>query len=267
MRLFPVLDIRLGQVVHARAGRRDEYRPLRSRWTDATTPLGVADAVRRIVATNTLYVADLDAIVDGRPNRPAIESLVDAGFELTADLGIRSVQDAVEAREWGVSRIVVGLESCSSPDMLRTIVAQIGADSTVFSLDLLNGNPLISPSDRSDWPRPPVEIARAAKDAGVRSMIVLDLAAVGVEGGILTSGLCRAIRRDPLTSSVELVTGGGVRSEADLMRLRDVPVDGVLIASALHGPEFESLRLPESPGSDGRPSRAGSFPPRTGAGH
>ena len=243
MRLLPVLDIRHGRVVHARAGRRDEYLPLRSRWTDETTPRGVAEALGNLLSTRSLYLADLDAILDERPSEEGVASLVDAGFELTADLGIRSEGQAVKAMESGIRRVVVGLESCSSPVRLRTIVSAIGAESTVFSLDLLNGSSLSGVSGASGWPDSPLAIARAAWQAGARSMIVLDLAAVGVERGVMTSELCRAIRRDPLTSSFDLMTGGGIRTCADLAQLQDVPVDGVLIASALHGPEFDSLGL------------------------
>ena len=243
MHLLPVLDIRHGRVVHARAGRRDEYLPLQSRWTNVITPLGVAEALGRLLSTRTLYVADLDAILDDRPGEAALASLIDAGFELTADLGVRSERRAVESLEAGIRRIVVGLESCSSPGRLRSIISAVGPESVVFSLDLLNGVSLANAAGPSSWPDSPLEIARSAWEAEARSVIVLDLAAVGVERGIATAEICRAIRRDSQMSSVELITGGGVRTSADLQRLHEVPVDSVLMASALHGPEFESLRL------------------------
>ena len=243
MHLLPVLDIRHGRVVHARAGRRDEYLPLQSRWTNEITPLGVAEALGRLLSTRTLYVADLDAILDDRPGEAALASLIDAGFELTADLGIRSERRAVESLEAGIRRIVVGLESCSSRGRLRSIISAVGPESVVFSLDLLNGVSLANAAGPSSWPDSPLEIARSAWEAEARSVIVLDLAAVGVERGIATAEICRAIRRDSQMSSVELITGGGVRTSADLQRLHEVPVDSVLMASALHGPEFESLRL------------------------
>lgn len=63
-------------------------------------------------------------------------------------------------------------------------------------------------------------------------MIVLDLAGVGVDGGVPTLPLCRAIRSE--FPDVQVITGGGVRGRGDLQALAAADVDGVLVASALH---------------------------------
>jgi len=240
MKIFPVLDIRGGQVVRAVAGRRAEYRPLESDLTDETTAAGVASALRRTLGLGEFYVADLDAILEDRPDWSDIRSLVDLGLSLTCDLGIRHVERACEAVGLGVARVVVGLESCPSPRALNEIVAAIGPERTVFSLDLMNGRPV---SAGSAWPEAPIEIARSARDAGATSLIVLDLAAVGETRGLLTRELCRAIRSDAALRAVELLTGGGIRRASDIDSLAEIPVDGVLISSALHGPDRDGLHL------------------------
>jgi len=63
-------------------------------------------------------------------------------------------------------------------------------------------------------------------------MIVLDLAAVGMNQGPATEELCRRLRRE--YPDLELTTGGGVRGPDDLRRLKDCGVNVVLVASALH---------------------------------
>ena len=67
---------------------------------------------------------------------------------------------------------------------------------------------------------------------GIRRLIVLDLAGVGVSAGVPTIDLCQEIKA--AYPDLEIWTGGGVRSIADVQKLDAVGIDGVLVASALH---------------------------------
>jgi phosphoribosylformimino-5-aminoimidazole carboxamide ribotide isomerase len=88
------------------------------------------------------------------------------------------------------------------------------------------------------WPADPFAIAEHVIRAGIRSLIVLDLSAVGMGKGVITGDLCRAIReRYP---RVELITGGGVRSIEDIRSAIQAGADQVLVASALHDGRLDS---------------------------
>ncbi len=63
-------------------------------------------------------------------------------------------------------------------------------------------------------------------------MIVLDLTRVGLGQGAGSESLCRHLRA--LASDVEIISGGGVRSLADLRSLAAAGCDAALVASALH---------------------------------
>jgi hypothetical protein len=80
-------------------------------------------------------------------------------------------------------------------------------------------------------PGDPAAIAARAAKAGVGAIIVLDLARVGMGGGV-DLGLISAIRK--AAPGVMLLAGGGVRDEADLALLSNVGCDGVLTATMLH---------------------------------
>jgi phosphoribosylformimino-5-aminoimidazole carboxamide ribotide isomerase len=75
-------------------------------------------------------------------------------------------------------------------------------------------------------------IAARALDAGVRRLIVLDLARVGTGMGAGTEALCRRLRQ--LDGGLEITAGGGVRGPADLATLAASGCDAALVASALH---------------------------------
>ncbi len=232
VRLIPVLDILNHVVVRGVAGNRDLYRPIESYLCGGVEPLEVARAIRQRYSFNEVYVADLNAIMHGRDGEAVYRQLRDDGFRLLVDAGVSQAEQAGRVLEAGVERVIVGLESCPSPEALRSIVAALPAERVVFSLDLKCGVPLGS----SEWGLDPDRIAALAIDCGVQRLIVLDLAGVGAEAGVTTIPLCQRLRavHGP---EIEIITGGGVRNADDLRMLDAAGVDGVLVASVLHNPD------------------------------
>jgi phosphoribosylformimino-5-aminoimidazole carboxamide ribotide isomerase len=231
MQILPVLDLLSGQIVRAVAGKRKEYRPILSTMVDSTEPFEVARALRNRFGLTELYLADLDSIQTGQPNLEMYRALQDDGCRLWLDAGLRHGDDpAVPALiRLQIARIIVGLETIEGPAELLRIVQAAGSEAVVFSLDLRDSRPLL----RSDsWGGEPWEIARSVVEMGVRRLIVLDLARVGVGAGVGTEALCRRIKQE--FPRVEVATGGGVRGIEDLNQLRAIGVDYALVASALH---------------------------------
>ena len=130
----------------------------------------------------------------------------------------------------GVTGIVAGLESLTGPALLADLLRRIGPERLIFSLDLQAGKPLTNSAEWHD--KSAEQIAKMALHLGVRRMIVLDLAQVGVGEGVSTLSLCRRLRGK--NSGLELISGGGVRGEDDLQSLFDAGCNAALVASALH---------------------------------
>jgi phosphoribosylformimino-5-aminoimidazole carboxamide ribotide isomerase len=126
--------------------------------------------------------------------------------------------------------IVAGLESLPALDCLTEWLDVAGSQRLIFSLDLKAGRPIVR--DQELGSRTGIEIALAARSQGVRRLIVLDLARVGMGGGVGTDELCRAVRA--VDSQIELIGGGGVRGVDDLRTLAAAGCDAALVASALH---------------------------------
>jgi phosphoribosylformimino-5-aminoimidazole carboxamide ribotide isomerase len=235
MQIIPVLDLKGGVVVRGVAGRRDEYRPIESRLCEGSAVGDVARALRQTFACNTCYLADLDAIAGGEPSLLLYDEVVATGMCVWLDAGTGTLAAARRVARYFTDRnvagrVVVGLESVADEAALRSIVEAVGTPCVVFSLDLKQGLPL---TDSPGWAgRTPVPIAAAAIAAGIGSLIVLDLAGVGVGQGVPTLDLCRRLRAEH--PDLEIVTGGGVRGIADLEAIRDAGCDGTLVASALH---------------------------------
>jgi phosphoribosylformimino-5-aminoimidazole carboxamide ribotide isomerase len=230
MEILPVLDLLEGIVVRGVAGRRSEYRPIVSHLTDVPDVLSVARAFRSQFGLTRLYVADLDAIIYQRPNFDIYHTLASEGFELLIDAGSREIAAANQVVEAGAKKAIAGLETWPGPVELAELCDDLGAAQVVFSLDLLRG---ASVGQLDSWgTSDPFEIGAGAVQCGVTEMIVLDLAQVGVGEGVTTGSLCRRFKeRFP---GLSIITGGGIRNMADLLKLADLGVSGVLIASALH---------------------------------
>jgi phosphoribosylformimino-5-aminoimidazole carboxamide ribotide isomerase len=245
MPILPVLDLMQGQIVRGVAGRRAEYRPIESGLVRSTDPVAVALALQKQFGFDEFYLADLDAIKDGEPNLAVYRELQMEGFRLWVDAGLRgrhstALKMLIIAN---VSRIIIGLETIDDPDDMSHIVHRLGADRAVFSLDLKEGKPLCR---SANWHTDdPFAIARRAIEGmGLRRLIVLDLARVGVATGAGTEELCARIKQ--AYPDVMLIAGGGVRNIDDVKRLRGLGVEHILVASALHDGRIAPADMPIS---------------------
>src|SRR5688572_11850981 len=151
MRVIGVLDLLAGRAVHARAGPRDRYEPVRGTGLRTGTetrpppetrpPYAPGDAVAvaqwymREVGLTELYAADLDAIANRPPQDALVASLAALGAPLWLDAGTTSVGAARHALELAAAVVVVGLETMPSYEALAEICASAGGDRVAFSLD------------------------------------------------------------------------------------------------------------------------------------
>lgn len=233
MRVLPVVDLMGGLVVRGVGGRRDEYRPIRSLLCDQPTPDAVGQSFRRL-GLSEAYLADLDAIGGADPAWPVYRTLIECGLSLWVDAGLTSVAGARRLAEFShqgqsLAAVVAGSESLADRGALADMVSAVEGR-LVFSLDLRGGVPLVA--DRAWRHCPPEDIASQVYQMGVRRFIVLDLSGVGMDRGVPTAALCRQLRR--LDSSLEIVSGGGVRGHEDLLSLAAAGCNAALVASALH---------------------------------
>jgi phosphoribosylformimino-5-aminoimidazole carboxamide ribotide isomerase len=239
--LIPVLDIAAGRAVHAIGGDRSRYAPVASLLApDAPgDAIVLARAYRERVGARRCYVADLDAIAGGVPQRDLLARLATDdgfGFGLLVDAGIGTAADLQRLDGLPVTA-VAGLETLRAWDDLAALLAF--APALIFSLDLRERRPLVRPGAWRRGTPDAVSMATALEAAGVRELIVLDLARVGRDRGPDLAQLGALRTAAP---GVRLLAGGGVRDAADLARLAAVGVDGVLVASALHRGALAPLR-------------------------
>lgn len=237
MKAIPVLDVLNGTVVHAVRGKREEYAPLTSAICTTTNPADVALAFKSL-HFDRLYLADLDAIMAKHMNYALYKRIsADSGLELMVDAGIADLEKAGKMLENGVSQIIIGTETLAKLEFVKQAVEAFGEDRVIVSLDLKEGkvmsvSELIQSLD-------PLVLALALQEMRVGRIIVLDLARVGTGQGVNL-----AIVKEILEKvKVEVWTGGGIQDINDLLRLRQLGVSGVLLATALHSGRITAREL------------------------
>lgn len=229
MQVIPVLDLRGGIAVLARAGRRHEYPPLVSPWVGGPDPATVITTIRSRFGLHTFYVADLDAIEETGSNLAAVAALAeDPRVTLMVDAGTSTVVGARRVMEAGGARVIIGSETLESLDALQELLRCLPATSLVFSLDVRNGQVL----SRCEALRgePPPQAARRLTGQGIRTLIVLELSRVGMGAGPDLRLLERV--RDA-AGDAALIAGGGIRGIDDLVALERLCFSGALVGTAL----------------------------------
>ncbi len=209
MKLFFVMDIKNGEVVAAKGGEREKYRPIRevSLITKNSVPLALLEEIK----PKYLYVADLNRIEEKGDNTSLINSMAEKVSELIADCGFRSCEE-LEGLKFTP---VVGTETFD--------ITQLNKKCYV-SLDFRDGF-LDASKKFSNWQRA-VEFLNTLDILGV---IVLPLRNVGS----LNANFDLATKVLKL-SDHPVMLGGGISDVKDLEIAKDLGLDGVLLATAVH---------------------------------
>ncbi len=217
MDVIPVIDLKGGEVVHARQGRRDEYRPIRTPLSPTSAPPDVVAGLLRLYPFRVLYIADLDAIEGRGDNLGALASLprppdvwLDAGLPPDRPL-------AATMALLGRGSVVLGSESQPDLELLREMRDN---PQVVLSLDFrgdaFQGPPEIL-ADQALWPE---------------RVIVMTLARVGAGQGPDLARIAAIVAR--AGARRRIYAAGGVRDDADLRAAAGCGAAGALVATALH---------------------------------
>jgi phosphoribosylformimino-5-aminoimidazole carboxamide ribotide isomerase len=214
MQIIPVIDIRSGAVMCARAGDRDSYKPISTRLASTCAPADVVAGFLTLHSFKKIYIADLDAIEGRGDNRLEIGALTERfpALRFMVDAGAKSC-------DWrGAARIdcVIGSECLRDGDSLQVAMHD---PNVVLSLDILD-EVFLGPDALDECPR-----------LWPRQIIVMTLTRVGVSRGPDFARVSQIIER---AGDRRVFAAGGVRGADDLERLEAIGAAGALVATALH---------------------------------
>ncbi|WP_108680812.1 HisA/HisF-related TIM barrel protein [Methyloceanibacter sp. wino2] len=223
--VVPVLDLKDGGVVHARAGKqahagkRADYRPIATPFGPPHDAPAIARALLGITFSPVLYIADLDSILGRGNNFELVRALADAVPEtdLWIDAGFSNLDDCAFWLPLGAT-LVVGSETIGSLEDWKAMCTNFGRN-LVLSLDF-DEQGLRGPKELMSQP-----------DLWPERVILMSLGRVGTETGPDLDLLRKAIAS---AGDRHVYVAGGIATKDDVATVMDAGARGVLVATALH---------------------------------
>jgi len=232
MLIIPAIDLRNGQCVRLRQGRRE----------DVTCYDGDPVDVARGFAgegAEWLHVVDLDGAFteSDSPNRQTLKSII-AAVKIPVQFGggLRCVEDVERVLELGVARVVIGTLAVESPDSLRTLLRIYGSHRIAVGIDARNGLVMTRGWEKTENLRA-TAFAREVASAGVERIVYTDIMRDGVLSGPNVRETCELARQ----SGLKVTASGGVASLEDIAQLREAEpygVDSVIVGRAIYESRF-----------------------------
>lgn len=217
MEIIPVIDVMGGKVVHASGGNRESYPLLQSCLTESQEPIDVIKDIVAFYAFPIIYIADLDAIIDGEFDEQRYHNISSAfpNIEFWLDAGIKTQTEWGKVNQYFNVHPVIGSETLFEPLWLKEPLV---SEKSILSLDFQKGHFLGNKALLSDpgfWPK---------------SIIVMNLDCIGSQSGP-DFNLLMQIQSQ---TENEVIASGGVRGPSDLFSLKEKGIKQVLVASVLH---------------------------------
>ncbi len=228
-RIIPVIDILNSQAVHAIKGEREKYKPLKSVLINDSNPTQIALKLKNKYLFNEFYIADLDAILQRKPNIAILSKILDIpGVEIIIDPGIKIAKNAEKYFKLNLKSLILGLETLRDPEVISECLKLFDINKIVVSVDMYNE--VIQTNIKELKDKDVLEVIGKIEDLGVVKIILLDLFKVGQKmGGI--SKLYLKIREK---FNGEILVGGGIKDLQDIKEYESNNFSGVLIGTALH---------------------------------
>jgi len=178
-----------------------------------------------------IHVVDLDRAIYQRDTNLDIVREIVSSLEVPVQVGggIRTLEDALDLIDAGAYRVILGTSAVRDPGIVEELSKEVGRERVMVALDAREGKVVIR-GWRERTRYSPVEIGKILEEKGAGSILFTD---VDVEG------LLRGVKIHTVKNLVEelnipVVASGGISSYQDILKLKDVGVEGVVIGSALY---------------------------------
>lgn len=224
MQVIPAIDLRGGRCVRLYQGDyaqetvySDDPTQTALRWVD--------------MGAERLHIVDLDGAKDGSPANLAAVKRIAAATAVPLHLGggIRDLNTARAAIDAGVDRIMLGTAAVEDAALIRALVAELGADAVIVSVDAKDGRVALRGWTQSSGALASDLIADMT-NLGVTRFLYTDIS----RDGTLTEPNFEAIGALARMPDVRLLAAGGIARVAHLERLATLGVEGAIVGKAIY---------------------------------
>lgn len=222
MLVLPAVDILKGRVIRLYEGRPEE------------ATVYFQDPVEAALfwqekGAGMLHLVDLDRALGQGENLSALRRVARSlRIPFQVGGGIRSLEALQEVLHLGAARAVVGTVALRNPPLLERML-QLAGERLALALDARKDEVVVAGWKEGSG-RKVGEVLREWKALGVSTLIFTDVGRDGTLKGLDLEAVARVREAWPF----ELIAGGGIASEEDLLALKALGVDGALVGKALY---------------------------------
>lgn len=229
MLLIPSIDLRGGACVrllkgefHAETRYEVDPRALLARYADS--------------GVRWLHLVDLDGARDGTPGNRALIRELAAQQRLSIQLGggLRNRAAIDDAIAGGVARVVIGSAAVENPDLLRSCLADLGAERVCLAVDVRVDAAGIPRVRTRGWvnelPLSLWDLLESFAGTSLAHLLCTDVERDGALQGPNCDLYTEALRRFP---QLRWQASGGIRDAADLARLQALGMHAAISGKAL----------------------------------
>ena len=244
MKVIPAIDLMNRKVV--RLSRGD---PATAKVYDHWgTPVQVA-MKWKAEGAERLHIIDLDAAFGIGNNLPVIKEIAEtAALPIQVGGGIRRVEDAEKILTTGIQHAILGALAFSEPNAIAKIRGKFGLESIIVALDNRDGRVMVegwkTETGSTMW-----EAMEKFVKLGVTTFLITSIA----QDGMLQGPDLETLSEAATYPGVKVIAAGGIGSLGDLVALKQVGVESVVVGKALYEGRFtlkEAIKTTEDAETD-----------------
>jgi len=230
--IYPAIDLKAGQVVRLKQGRRQDSK------TFDLSPKGAAETWMGQGA-KWLHVVNLDGAFgeDSSPNLAALEEIL-AFARGRASVqfggGMRSIDGIKQILNLGVNRVILGTAAVENPDLIIQALDTHGPERVVLGIDARDGFVRVAGWEKATRVTP-IALAYRFIAHSLTTIIYTNVRRDGMETGVdveSTTELASA-------TGLEVIASGGVGTLADIRKVKAAGLPGVVVGKALYEENFK----------------------------
>jgi phosphoribosylformimino-5-aminoimidazole carboxamide ribotide isomerase len=229
MNVIPAIDLMSGKVVRLTRGDCATAK-VYDQWG---SPVDVALKWKNEGAKR-LHIIDLDAAFSIGDNKSVITEIARAtGLPVQVGGGIRSLEKVENMLQLGVNYVILGALAFSDPAAISQIRKEPGTESLIVALDSKDGMVMVegwkTKTGVSIW-----DALEKFVNLGVTTFLITSIAQDGMLQGPDLETLSEAVNYP----NVNVIAAGGIGSLGDLVALKHIEVEGVVVGKALYEGKF-----------------------------
>ncbi len=242
MIVYPAIDLRAGVCVRLMHGRFDQVTEY-----DQVPAARLAAFVAE--GATWVHIVDLDGAEAGRAVQHQLigELAGSLAVNIQSGGGVRTLVDVRNLLNAGVSRVVVGSQAVTQPDVVSAWLAKFGSDRLTLAFDVRVGEDGVPVPSLKGWTEAAGIDLWTALDrypAGtLENVLITDVGRDGALTGPNLELLAEVMRRRP---DLKVQASGGVSSLDDLKAAKAIGCDGAIVGRAIYEGRFTAAQAIEA---------------------